>query len=1069
ILVGTAVAGRNRSDIEGLIGFFVNTLVLRTDLSDDPTFRQLLARVRQIALEAYAHQDLPFERLVEQLNPQRTLAYSPIFQVMMVMQNSTDPRLRLPELSVARLPLDTSTSKFDLTAFFTDTGKQIEVSFQYNTDLFEASTVRRMLSHLEVLLSGIAEEPDQRVSLLPLLTARERHQILVEWNQTQTPYPREMTVHRLFEEQARERPEAIAVQMEEQLLTYGQLNERANRLAWHLIERGVGPETLVGLCVERSPEMVVGLLGILKAGAAYLPLDPGYPRERLRFMVDDAGANLVLTQHRLAHSLPQSLQLLRLDADWPDIAPNKPVNPPSTSSPDNLAYVIYTSGSTGSPKGVAIRHRSVVRLVRETNYAALGREEVFLQFAPVSFDASTFELWGALANGARLAMMPPGIPSLADLGAAIERHRVSTLWLTAGLFHQMVETQIESLRGVRQLLAGGDILSVPHVEKVLHELPDCRLINGYGPTEGTTFTCCHTVRREEPLGASVPIGRPIANSRVYVLDRHRQPVPVGVAGELYIGGDGLARGYIGRPDLTAEKFVPDPFEAGPESRLYRSGDRVRYAPNGSIEFLGRMDDQLKVRGFRVEPAEVEAALRRHPSVQEAVVVLREHGRGERRLVGYVVGDRERFEGVSELRSFLKGELPDFMIPAFFVWLESLPLNANGKVDRAALPPPGRQPFLREGKSVAPRNALESKLVTLWERVLDVRPIGVTDNFFELGGHSLLAARLFSEIERDVARALPLSTIFQVQTIAELAELLESGDSKHRSPCLVAVQPRGSRPPFFCVHAAWGSVFHYRELAGRLGSDQPFYGFQSRGLDGESPPCETVEEMAESYIEELRAFQPRGPYHLGGHSVGGLVAFEMAHRLLARGERVGLLALFDTSGSPSTPEPTRLGFVRNRVRFHLAKLRQIPPNRRIAYVLRRGKTLWTLATQSLSRARDRISNPMRRVPERVYEANRRAAHRYVPGFYAGRVTILWAADRWKRTGDNRPPRDPQLGWGKLCREVEIREVPGDHASMLDDGENVDALAEVLSLCLRRAQEEQPNPGEARPPLDRAAML
>jgi aspartate racemase len=1052
VVVGTPVAGRNRSDIEGLIGFFVNTLVLRTDLSGEPTFRELLARVRDVALEAYAHQELPFEKLVEQVNPERTLSYSPIFQVMAVMQNAGERQIRLPGITVAPIELETTTSKFDLTAFFTETGRGMEVSFQYSTDVYEASAMERMLTHLGILLNGIAEGPDRKVWQLPLLTQEERHLVLEEWNRTEAPYPREKTVHRLFEDQVERTPEAVAVEMEGEGLSYGQLNERSNRLARHLQGRGVGPEVLVGLCVERSVEMVVGLLGILKAGGAYLPLDPGYPKERLRFLVEDGGPRLVLTHRNLGERLPEGVEQIRLDADLGQIERQSGSNPPSRATPDNLAYVIYTSGSTGKPKGVRIPHRGVVRLVCGAKYAELGPGEVFLQFAPLSFDASTFEIWGALANGARLVVMPPGIASPSELGVAIERHAVTTLWLTAGLFHQMVEMQIESLRGVRQLIAGGDVLSVAHVEKALRELPDCRLINGYGPTEGTTFTCCHTLSRAAALRSSVPIGRPIANTRVFILDSHRQPVPIGVTGELCIGGDGLARDYLGAAELTTEKFVPDPF-GGPGDRLYRSGDRVRYRDDGTIEFLGRMDDQVKVRGFRVEPGEVEAALLRDPSLREASVVLREDSPGERRLVAYVSGEAAADEGVPQLRARLKQSLPDFMIPSAFVFLDALPLTANGKVDRAALPAPGRERPRLEKESVAARNTLESRLVAIWERVLGVRPIGVTDNFFDLGGHSLLAARLFSEIERDLGRPLALSTIFRAQTIAELAEMLEGG-ARRPSPSLVAIQPKGSRPPFFCVHAVWGNVFHYRELARRLGRDQPMYGLQARGLDGKSPPCEVVEEMAASYIEELRAFQPEGPYLLGGHSFGGLVAYEMARQLHARGQRVSLLALFDTSSSSIKSGRTPLEFVRGRARFHTANLKKIPPRGRAPYVLRRAGALAVLAGRSLSRAHERIFKPVRAARQRVYEANRRAASRYVPGPYPGRVTLLWAADRWRRLNDGRPPADRELGWGKLCGEgVDVREVPGDHASMLEDVENVQALAEVLSDCLRQAQEER----------------
>jgi amino acid adenylation domain-containing protein len=1046
IVVGSPVAGRNRSDIEGLIGFFVNTLVLRTDLSGDPTFRELLGRVREVAIEAYDHQDLPFEKLVEELNPERTLSHSPLLQVMMVLQKGSAAGLQLADLSVTPLPLDVVASKFDLLASFADTGEEITASFQYNTDLFDSSTVRRILGHLKVLLGGIVDDPDCPLSQLPLLTAAERHQVLVELNQTEAEYPKGKTIHRLFEEQVDCAPEAVAVEFEGKRLTYGELNCRSNQLARHLRERGVGAEVLVGLCVERSLEMVVGLLGILKAGGAYLPLDPAYPRERLRFMLEDAGPQLVLTQGTLSECLPECAPLVRLDADWAEIARESSENPEIQSTPENLAYVIYTSGSTGTPKGVSIRHRSVVRLVRGTNYTRFGPEEVFLQFAPIAFDASTFEVWGALLNGGRLAVMSPGPASLEDLGAALSRYKVSTLWLTAGLFREMVETQIESLRGLRQLLAGGDVLSVPHVEKVLRELPDCRLINGYGPTESTTFACCHTVGRDESLGTSIPIGKPIANTRVFILDRNRQPVPVGVPGELYIGGDGLARDYFRRPELTAEKFVPDLFGGAGEKRLYRTGDRARYLADGTIEFLGRVDDQVKVRGFRVEPGEIESALLQHPSVMRAIVLLREAQPGERRLVAYLVSHPKRVKSVSELRSFLKRKLPDFMIPSSFVWLDAFPLTHNGKVDRAALPPPGHQRLLPEEVSVSPRNALEEKLVRCFERVLKLRPIGVTDNFFDLGGHSLLAVRLLTEIEKATGTRFPLSMIFEAQTVEEMAA--QVGDQKALSPwsSLLVIQPRGSLPPLFCAAALGEDGSEYRGLPRYLGSDQPLYGLAPRGLDGRLPPHDRVEDMAAHYNREIRELQPQGPYYLGGWSLGGNVAFEMARQLQASGQEVAFLALLDSVNErprrrPPTGSPAmarNLRFIGRRLWFHLAILRRLEPRARIPYAREKGETMLRWAWQKLE---TKHANRLPRAVRLVRSASRRAAEHYVPGPYNGPVTLFRAGD-WASRGHE----DASLGWSSVSvRRLEIVEIPGSHDTILDEP-NLAVLGEKLAECL-----------------------
>jgi amino acid adenylation domain-containing protein len=600
--------------------------------------------VREVALQAYAHQDVPFEKLVEELQPERDLGQNPLFQVTLALQNAPGGDLELAGVTLTGLGVDSRTTRFDLEVHLWQTGGRLQGAFVYSTDLFDASTIERMSRHFQTLLEAVVAEPDRNLWDLPLLAEAERRQVVEEWNQTATEYPREKTVHGLFEEQARRTPHAVAVELGDERLTYRQLNDRANRLARYLARRGVGPDVLVGLCVERSLEMVVGLLAILKADGAYVPLDPGYPRERLEFMLEDTGARVVLTQQSLLESLPEGpFERVRLDADWPEIDKESGEDPHSRASSESLAYVMYTSGSTGIPKGASIRHLSIVRLVRKTDYAAFGPEEVFLQFAPISFDASTFEIWGALLNGARLAVMPPGLPSLEELASAVKRHGVSTLWLTAGLFHQMVETQIDGLRGVRQLLAGGDVLSTPHVEKALRELPECRLINGYGPTENTTFTCCYTVRRDESLRGGVPIGRPIANTRVFILDRRMHPVPIGVPGELYIGGDGLARDYLRRPDLTAQKFVPNPFATGTPERLYRTGDRTRYRADGTIEFLGRIDEQVKIRGFRIEPGEIEAALGQHPAVAASVVVTREDAPGDKRLIAYIVASSEDSE------------------------------------------------------------------------------------------------------------------------------------------------------------------------------------------------------------------------------------------------------------------------------------------------------------------------------------------------------------------------------------------------------------------------------------------
>ncbi|MCI0355101.1 MAG: non-ribosomal peptide synthetase, partial [Acidobacteria bacterium] len=628
-------------------------------------------------------------------------------------------------------------------------------------------------------------------------------QQLREWNETSTEYPRERCVHELFTEQAERRPEAVAVIFGEAEISYGELNRRANQLAHHLRGMRIGPEVVVGLCVERSVEMVVGVLGILKAGGAYLPLDPEDPLERLQFQLEDAGVPVLLTQEHLLEKLPTHWsQVLCLDSEWGTVAGESEAAPVAEMSGENLAYVMYTSGSTGQPKGVSVTHRNVVRLVRETNYAEFGPEEVYLQLAPLSFDASTFELWGSLLNGARLVVMPPQLPTLTELGAVLERYEVSTLWLTAGLFHLLVDEGVE-LDGVRQLLAGGEALRVKHVQQVVAGLVDgSRLINGYGPTEGTTFSCCHVMKREDEMGTTVPIGKPIANTQAYVLDERQQLVPQGVVGELYLGGDGLARCYLNRPELTAEKFVPHPYSAAGGERLYRTGDRVRYLAGGQLEFLGRQDQQVKLRGFRIELGEIETVLARHSGVQEAVVVAQGEG-DEQRLVGYVVPVNPA-PNVGELKSYLEGRLPEYMVPSAFVVLDELPLTANGKVDRRALP--AVEARGSEGEEfVAARTPVEEMMAGLWSEVLGVARVGVADDFFELGGHSLLATQLLSRVREAFQVEIPLRHIFEQPTLVEFAAVVEEalhGERMEPAPPMVPVARTQSLPLSFAQQRLW---------------------------------------------------------------------------------------------------------------------------------------------------------------------------------------------------------------------------------------------------------------------------
>jgi amino acid adenylation domain-containing protein len=1074
IVVGSVVAGRRKVELEKLIGFFVNTLVFRNNLADGPTFRELLGRVRETSLGALAHQDLPFDRLVQELRPDRTVSRNPLFQVMFVLQNAPMAPMQLPRVSLEPIEVDAGTAKFDLTLSMMELPQGLRAALEYNADLFEPTTIARLLRCLQTLLEGIVAQPDQKIAKLPLLTPAERHQILSGFNETTRDYPRDATIDGLFAAQVARAPDAIALVCGDRQVTYRELDARANRLARQLQRLGVKPDTLVGVCMERSVELITALVAILKAGGVYVSLDPAYPKERLAFMLSDTHAPVLLTQEKLRPTVQaftsgrescngnSSTVVLVVDSSSaPDEAARAPVT--SAATADNLAYVSYTSGSTGRPKGVGVPHRGVVRLVKNTDFAHFDADEVFLQFAPIAFDASTLEIWGALLNGARLVIFPSGPTSLADLGEAIERHGISTLWLTAGLFHQMIEEQLDRLRNVRQLLAGGDVLSPAHVTRALDQLPRTQLINGYGPTENTTFTCCHRVTAPPLAGRTVPIGRPIANTQVYILDRELQPVPIGVPGELYAGGDGLARGYLQRPELTAEKFVAHPFNREPGARLYRTGDLARWLPDGGVEFLGRIDRQVKIRGFRVEPAEIEAILAAHPAVKECAVVVRDTA-GEKSLVAYLVPKQSPAPATDTWRVFLETKVPDYLVPSVFVALDALPLNANGKLDLHALPvTDGSRPDL-EGQYVAPRDAIEQQLATIWESVLGVHPIGVHDRFFDLGGHSLLAVRMVAQLEKNFGRKLPVAAIFQHRTIDQLARLLRA-DDQHYAPVtsIVEIQGHGTRPPVYLVHGVGGGMFWgYSNLARHLGTDQPLYAFKSRGLDG-LPEWPTIEEMAANYLGDLRAHRPRGPYLLGGYCFGGVVAYEMARQLRLQGEDVQLLALMNCSPPNTGYEDIsrrhtfawQVKFLRNFVYWMGCFLFRWTLRERVEFL--RWK-LRVLSRRAAPRSTDAASEQLAPTDvdelvnlaaygdkqRHLWQTHVRALRRYRPQPFPGGITLFRTRGHALLCSF-----DEKYGWGELARGgVTVKIMPGGHGNILDEP-HVQSVAAALTRSLAEA--------------------
>jgi amino acid adenylation domain-containing protein len=854
IVVGSPIANRNRMELEGLIGFFANTLALRTDLSGNPSFRELLERVRQVAFGAYAHQDVPFEKLVEELQPERNLSYSPLFQVMLVLQNAPRSAQRLADLHLQPEPVENATAKFDLTLSMSETAEGLRGVLEYSTDLFEAATIERMVGHFQTLLEGIVANPEQSIATLPILTAAERQQLLVEWNETQTDYPRDKCIHQLFEEQVERTPDAIAVIFEEQQLTYQQLNRRANQLAHHLQTLGVGRDQLVGICLERSIELVVGLLGILKAGGTYLPLDPTYPQPRLAFMVENAQAQVIVTQDSLRQVLPPAAaHVVCLDTDWSTIAQQPTASPCSAVQPQNLAYVIYTSGSTGQPKGVLLNHRPLVNLVAwqvATSTLPVGART--LQFTPVSFDVSFQEIFATWCAGGTLVLIADDQRKDAiALIECLQDSQIERLFLPfVALQHlaEIAQSRHQVCPALREVITAGEQLQItPAIAQWFSQHPHCRLHNHYGPSETHVVTAYPLSADPQTWSALPPIGKALPQTQLFVLDPQGQPVPIGVAGELFIGVEDAVRGYIHRPDLTQSRFIPNPFRPNGGDRLYKTGDLVRYLPDGNIEFLGRIDQQVKIRGFRIELSEVETALSQHPAVQSAVVLAREDEPGDKRMVAYVVlTDTEL--ATAEFRQFLQRTLPDYMIPAAFVRLEALPLTPNGKVDRRALPKPDASDIQAAAVYVAPRNPLEQQLAQVWAEVLKLEQVGIHDNFFELGGHSLLAMQVIARMQTACQVNLSLRRLFATSTIAGLAESVDQSVAQPDEvlPAIVRRSDSDAAPLSFAQQRLW--------FLQQLEPESPAYHI-TRTLRLQGPVnCEALQQAFTTILERHEALR-----------------------------------------------------------------------------------------------------------------------------------------------------------------------------------------------------------------------
>ncbi|MFZ0417788.1 MAG: amino acid adenylation domain-containing protein [Candidatus Sulfotelmatobacter sp.] len=1035
ILIGSNTAGRNYAGSEKLLGYFLNTIVLRTDLSGSPTFRQALDRVRRTTVDALSNDEAPLDRLVAELHPQRDVNRNPLFQVLFSLE---PPVTNVePGWDITCIDVETGTTKFELCLVLDDRPEGLLCRFIYNTGLFDDDAILHMGSHWQTLLESIVADPGQPISKLPLLTHAERHKILVDWNDTAKPYQLR-PVHEMFEAQAQNTPEVTAVRCGAKQLTFRELNQRADQLADHLRTLGVGPGVAVAMCLERSAEMIVGILGILKAGGAYVPLDPAHPAERIEFMSADCGAVVLLTTSDTAaaqfSSASRGMHTVFLDsADWQvPVAVRRRAQ--ASASLDDLAYIIYTSGSTGGPKGVQITHRNLAH----SNHARLNyyTEPVnsFLLLSSYAFDSSVAGIFHALTSGGTLEIPPPGDSGWApeQLATLIAEKHVSHVLTFPSLYGDLLEqagaAQLESLRCV---IVAGEACPRQLVDTHYRVLPQASLFNEYGPTEATVWSSVYECEPGE-TEPTVPIGRPITNTQLYVLDQNLQPVPFGVSGELYIGGDGVARGYVNRPDLTELNFIPNPFAEAPGSKLYRTGDLVRHLADGNLEFLGRADQQVKIRGVRIELGEIEAALTAYPDIREAAVITQRNGSGDPKLAAFVIARAEHSTSSNELRAFLKNTLPGYMVPTAFHFLENLPRTPNGKVDRQKLMAGSVAGESTRHELTVPRNDIEKRLLVIWKSVLGTHREDVGQDFFELGGHSLLAAKLLARIEKEFGRSLSLAFVFQSPTIEQMAESLLSAGQTLRERVIVAIQPKGPLPPLFWVRGGP----RFRLLAQKLGPDQPFLGLDLPFTDGNRLPVPyRFEDIAALLIRVMREVQPKGPYYLGGLCVNAVIAYEIAQQLVREGEEVALLAMLDAHNQAYYKNPFKDGRYSSRIKYHLSNLLKLDASETSAYLLDRldearrkiERVAWRLTSDHTGEERlrntDSIVHP--------------AFSRYEPQPYPGKI-VLQQSSEWPIG----PYFDFKLGWKDLVAGgIDFYSIPGNHPSMFTEP-NVNLVAEKL---------------------------
>ncbi|PSB59232.1 condensation domain-containing protein [Chamaesiphon polymorphus] len=1143
LLINFASAGRSQMETEGLIGFFSNTLLLRTDFGGNPTFRELLTRVRQESLGAYAHQDIPFEKLIEELRPEENQSRSSLFQIKFALnppwsEGRGMASVHLPDVTFTSLfgYIYHGKTKYDLTLVMREQDEGLGYVFDYNADLFESSTIDRMLDHFQNLLEGILANPDRYLSELPLLSLAEQQQLLQSWDKTKTSRSDLSFVHEAFEDWVDRTPDAIALVYEQTQLTYRELNCQANQLAHYLKSLGVIPGTHIGICLERSPAALVTLLSIQKLGATCIPIDPATSDAQIAEILTDAQANILVIQSSLDRIIDNSVKTIDLDSSWEAISPQPQTSPDFHSTSTQPAYILYPSQTDSKPIGVSIGHQGIIQLANLGEGIELTDSDVSLQSSSLASEVAIFEIWGSLLNGATIAILPQYVSigqrfkpplvmqspptrtnyskdnslseldgilfsqlsTLSDIGKVLQQHRVTTVWLPTRLLHQLAIEQIEALKSLRQIFTGGDALSPQLVKKLAQDLPDCQLINTYSLPENTGLTCYNPAVTLPSTNTSISIGRAIAYSQALILDSYRQPVPIGIVGNLYIGGDKLAQGYFNRPELTASKFITHPFDPKPEARLYQTGELARYLPDGSIEIVGHTESIAKIYGLQIEVARIETALSQHPDIWESLVVMQPDSADLQILTAYIVPLANQTLSIAEIHNFIKQKVPAHMVPTAYLLLSALPIAVDGTINAHALPLPDLLCQPESTTFVAAQDELESQLTEIWETTLNVRSIGITDNFFDLGGNSLTAVRLFAQIATTFDKNLPLSILLKAPTIEQLATVIRQDLASEIWSPLVELQKGSSKQALFCIHGGGFNVLIYRHLALNLDPDFSVYGLQARGLDNDRPLVDRLEEMAADYINEIQRVQPEGPYLLAGLSNGGHIALEMAQQLQARGQTVALVAMFDSYGPGGVkllaPFPrllssfwyvlqysvprsifqsqqsgqneiatklqnaidrlfrsreTSMTIEQNSER-HLehqdtftdgSNLLDRNMNRLSSYVLEHSPWAFFRPSAQLKDSKDSIASTLKKLEE----SYRKAYKIYAPQPYRGKITVFRAMET--------PPGyqlDATLGWKKIAKNgVEIYKIPGDHTSIMESP----ILAQKMQVCIEQALANQ----------------